>query len=148
MGGLTRKPPLVQIAGNLTAQRYVDEVLFPHVAPLAAVHGGTFVYMTDNARPHRETAYLAGEVINRIVWPTCSPDLNPLEHIWDQLKRSVYPHINANSNMAHLSHLLRVQWNAITQQRVRQIVQHHEKTVPGGHLITGVVDTRDTDLKI
>ena len=44
---LTRKTPLVQIAGNLTAQRYVDEVLRPHVAPLAAAHGGAFVYMDD-----------------------------------------------------------------------------------------------------
>ena len=46
---LTRKTPLVQIAGNLTAQRYmyVDQVLRPHVAPLAAAHGGAFVYMDD-----------------------------------------------------------------------------------------------------
>ena len=44
---LTRKTPLVQIAGNLTTQRYVDEVLRPHVAPLAAAHGGAFVYLDD-----------------------------------------------------------------------------------------------------
>ena len=37
----------MQIAGNLKAQRYVDEVLRPNVAPLAAAHGGAFVFMDD-----------------------------------------------------------------------------------------------------
>ena len=86
---LTRKTPHVHIACNLTAQRYVDEVLRPQVAPLAAANGGAFVYMDDiNARPHRgrvATAFLAGEFtsqecssIERMVWPASSPDLNPI----------------------------------------------------------------------
>ena len=140
---LTRKTPHVHIAGNLPAQRYVDEVLRPHVAPLAAAHGGALVYIYDiNARPHRgrvATACLVGKGIKRKVWPASSPDLN---HIPVGLAEAICisTHQSNSSNLAHLSHLLQVQWNAIPQQRVTRLINTmtmevdlHAMTVPGGH---------------
>ncbi|KAI3375941.1 hypothetical protein L3Q82_016357, partial [Scortum barcoo] len=50
--------------------------------------------MQDNARPH-----VAGvcqqflqdyEGIDAMDWPTRSPDLNPIEHIWDIMSRSIH----------------------------------------------------------
>ena len=38
------------IQGNLTAVRYRDQVLMPHVLPLVNAHNLTFQH--DNARPH------------------------------------------------------------------------------------------------
>ena len=51
-GGISHgvKTPLVVIQGNLTAVRYRDKVLMPHVLPLANAHNLTFQH--DNARPH------------------------------------------------------------------------------------------------
>ena len=53
-GGISShgKTELVPVAGRLTAQRYVDEVLEPHVIPYAAAMGDDFIFMDDNARPH------------------------------------------------------------------------------------------------
>jgi hypothetical protein len=41
---------VVHIPGNLTAQRYCDEILQPHVLPLMQQNGARFQH--DNARPH------------------------------------------------------------------------------------------------
>ena len=51
-GGISHgvKTPLVVILGNLTAARYRDQVLMPHVLPLVNAHNLSFQH--DNARPH------------------------------------------------------------------------------------------------
>ncbi|GFV35168.1 transposable element Tcb2 transposase [Trichonephila clavipes] len=56
--------------------------------------------MDDNCRPHRANLvedFLFEEGIVRIEWPACSPDMNPIEHVWDALGRRVAGHQPPNS---------------------------------------------------
>ena len=50
---LMNKTAIVRIEGNLIGNRYLNDILRPHVLPFAAAHGDGFVFMVDNARPHR-----------------------------------------------------------------------------------------------
>ncbi|GFW42443.1 transposable element Tcb1 transposase [Trichonephila clavipes] len=80
---------LIVMHGNLTGQRYVDDILGPHVEPfLNGLQGA--IFQQDNARPH--TARVAQDFLRHfqtLPGPARSPDLSPVEHVWDQLKRQM-----------------------------------------------------------
>ncbi|GFX38074.1 transposable element Tcb2 transposase [Trichonephila clavipes] len=70
--------------GTMTGQRYIDEVLLPHVRLYRGAVGDKFVFMDDNATCHRTLSVqdcLDSEGIQRFVWPARSPDLNRIENV-------------------------------------------------------------------
>ncbi|GFT64011.1 transposable element Tcb2 transposase [Trichonephila clavipes] len=78
--------------GPLTARRYRDDILRPIEVPYATAIGDDFILLDDNSRPHRANLVedsLFEEGIVRMEWPACSPDMKPIEHVWDALGRRV-----------------------------------------------------------
>uniref|UniRef100_A0A673Y5G4 Tc1-like transposase DDE domain-containing protein n=1 Tax=Salmo trutta TaxID=8032 RepID=A0A673Y5G4_SALTR len=91
LGGPTALHVLAR--GSLTAIRYRDEILRPLVRPYAGAVGPGFLLMQDNARPHVAGVcqqFLQEEGIDAMDWPAHSPDLNPIQHIWDIMSRSIH----------------------------------------------------------
>ena len=126
-GGISahHKTPLYHVVGNLTGVRYRDEVLQPFVVPALQQIGPNAVFQDDNARPHRSAAvnaFIQQEDINRMSWPACSPDLNPIEHLWDEIGRRLRQNYPPAQNRAHLLQQLQEQWNAIPQATVRHLI--------------------------
>ena len=104
------KTDLVFVEGNMNAQRYIDQVLQPVILPYAHNHGQNFM-MNDNARPHRARIvdnFLQGHHITRMhPWPACSPDMNPIEHCWDQLGRAIARRRVPGDTLNDLRHYIR-----------------------------------------
>ncbi|GFU96793.1 transposable element Tcb2 transposase [Trichonephila clavipes] len=134
----------VVVNGTMTGQRYIDEVLLPHVRLFRGAVGDKFVFMDDNATCHRTLAVqdcLDIEGIQRLVWPARSPDVNPIENVWDALGRQVsgrnYPPTNKNT----LIRALTEKWDKLPQQLLDNVVQSMARrvecciTLHGGHIL-------------
>jgi transposase len=78
--------------GAMAVHRYILECVESHVVPYASFIGENFLFMDDNARPHMArivVRYLEQVGIRLLPWPANSPDLNPIEHVWDFLGKRV-----------------------------------------------------------
>ncbi|GFW66952.1 transposable element Tcb2 transposase [Trichonephila clavipes] len=129
--------------GSVTGDRYCEEVLLPHVQLFRSAIGPDFIFMDDNARPHRTLAVeelLESEDITRMDWPAYSPDLNPIEHVWDALERRTTALLHHLKNTQKLKQMLIEEWALLPQEMLHQLAlsmrRRYEATivVRGGHI--------------
>ncbi|UYV69850.1 hypothetical protein LAZ67_7000966 [Cordylochernes scorpioides] len=113
------RTPLIFIQGTMTAQIYIADVLQigppipgsrsqimipksrdsarkipglllqPVVLPFLEQTDNA-IFQQDNARPH--TANISRAFLKNVdilPWPSCSPDLSPIEHVWDMMGREI-----------------------------------------------------------
>ncbi|UYV69385.1 hypothetical protein LAZ67_6003399 [Cordylochernes scorpioides] len=115
------RSPLLRIQGTMTAQRYVDDVLRPVTLPyLQGVPNA--LYQQDNARPH--TARISQQALHDVQmlpWPPYSPDLSPIEHVWDIIGRRLHAFPQPRSE-DELWQMVEREWRAIPQDAIRTLI--------------------------
>jgi len=119
-----RKKYLIVVQGNINAQRNVADVLNPHDLPSIRQHGPGVTLKQDNARPHVArvtTQLLQQNNVNGMPWPAVSPDLNPIEHIWDQLCRKARAYHQID-NVRDLTRALQQEWRNLPNALILRYV--------------------------
>jgi len=120
---------LVKVEGKLNGakvQSYPQLNLF-HSAQ-DRILGWRFTFQQDNdlkltAKATQE--WLRDNSVNVLEWPSQSPDLNPIEHLWRDPK--IYVHWWSPSNLTELERICEEEWQKIPQSRCAKLVASYRK---------------------
>ncbi|UYV68407.1 hypothetical protein LAZ67_5004230 [Cordylochernes scorpioides] len=131
--------------GTMTAQRYVDDVLRPVTLPyLQGVPNA--LYQQDNARPH--TARISQQAlqdVQMLPWPPYSPDLSPIEHVWDIIGRRLHALPQPRSE-DELWQMVEREWRAIPQDAIRTLIDSLPRRVAACIAVRGKSSKRSAQL--
>lgn len=125
---------LVQIEGIMRKEQYRN-ILEQNAAPSGRrLIGDNFTFMQDNDPKH--TALLCRNYLNALKtnnilqimsWPAQSPDLNPIELLWDELDRQVRK--VAPTTKQHLWDILQQQWNSLPANTLIKLIERMPRIV-------------------
>ena len=115
---------LAFIDGNMTREmhrRILENNLLDSVRMLSLGNG--WIFQHDNDPKHRAavvTTWLNGNNTERINWPSFSPDLNPIEHLWDEVEHRMKK--TNPRNVTELKECLVRIWKNIESQVCKKLV--------------------------
>ncbi|KFM70347.1 Transposable element Tcb1 transposase, partial [Stegodyphus mimosarum] len=136
-----RRSQLLRIVGNLNSNRYIREVLQPEAVPFLQSLPGA-VFQQDNARPHTARivkSFFAAQQVQLLPWPACSPDMSPIEHVWDVIGRRLARDPRPVASADELWVRVQTIWNALPQSDIQTLFDSMPRRVAaliaarGGH---------------
>ena len=75
-------------------QKMNTENMNAFMAQVSQVHSGEFIVMVvDGASSHKSKDLTIPENIRLLALPGYSPELNPQEHIWDEVREKAFPNL-------------------------------------------------------
>ena len=120
----TGKVRLCEERMNQAKYRVVlEEDLLPS-AQMLYPNSDDWIFQQDNAPCHTAKSvksWMEEKNIRILTWPAQSPDINPIENLWNTMKRKMENH--KPSNKAELFDFLRLEWETITQDECERLVE-------------------------
>lgn len=111
--------------GNINARSYVSHVLEPVLWPFwqeASRQAGHALWvMEDGASAHRANytrAFHQAHQMPKMVWPPCSPDLNPIENVWNLLKHNLNSRSPRPDGKAEMARAIEEEWGNIAPEDI------------------------------
>ncbi len=105
-------------------QKVLKENVRPSVCDLKLKRTWVMQQDTDLKHTSKSTSeWLKKNKIKVLEWP--SPDLNPIEMLWHDLKQSI--HTRKHSNVAELKQFCKEEWAKIPPQRCERLIASYRK---------------------
>ena len=107
---------LVFLQGKVNGALYIAGVVKLMILPFLRQKCDVCLHQ-DNVHPHTAAAMqrdLHG--VQQLPWPARSPDLSPIEHIWEKMKRELPEHA---TTIAELRQRVQDAWDNLTQDDIR-----------------------------
>ena len=118
-------PNLVTVEGTLDSTGYciiLEKALLPFSEDK---HTNGWRFQQDNASVHRSDYTrnsFSDMEIEVIGWPSRSPDLNPIENLWDYLVRKVYKDFRQYDDAEILTEAIALAWDTIDTTYLKKLV--------------------------
>lgn len=120
--------PIFWIKGNMDQHIYRDilqNTMLPHADENMPLN---WIFMQDNDPKHTSKLvqnWLQSNRIQILDWPAQSPDLNPIENLWTDIKKEVFK--KKPKKTEELWEVVRTAWNGIPQQRCANLVDSMQR---------------------
>jgi transposase len=115
---------LVVVDGTLDSDTYIQILKEAMIPSAQALHNGYMVFQQDNAPAHtskKTKTFLQEHRIQVLPWPAKSPDLNPIENLWQILESKVRPRMS--SSLVGLKEALMDEWKKISKETCQKLIQ-------------------------
>ena len=86
--------------------------------------------MPDLTQP-TSLAYFNNQNIRTLPWPSLSPDLSPIEHLWDELDRRLRVRNVPPATPDELFAVLQEDWETIPRQTIQHLSLHASQMLGG-----------------
>jgi transposase len=137
--------PLVRLEGRITANIYIEMLenyLLPFINDLE--NKDDYTFQEDNAPIHtanKAKKWKDDNNIRSLPWPAQSPDLNPIENLWDELERKVRKHNPLPKNKDNLWEILQEEWSKLDEDIYKNLVDSMPRR------IAAVIDNKGNPTK-
>ena len=126
--------PMVIIDGTVNQKKYT-EVLETHLLPFWKRMKRRFrspIFQDDGAPAHTArsvTTWKRSKDIRTFRWPAQSPDLNPIEHLWQILKTRIQQRFPRPKNLTELKDCIYEEWGQLDPAILRSLVSSMRRRI-------------------